>query len=314
MEIFLLVLVIVIIVALGGVVVYALRSSGQTAEQRAGTAAASPGRRPMPPVESFHVKGETASVVFRVPLGDSEAGSHLTELLAANAIEYVREKVEEGLPLEGVHRIAVSAMRGDQPEELSIVDLPEVGELPEEAPILQRDPDSHDPIAAVAAVVSDASVSTPSGRSETLEPVAEIVELSSPTEAHLRMMGVDPATMSLNELAVGFLEASGYSVNPARSGFSMPSVPADRLHMFSRGADSGVLAVVPHAPGEYPELDEKLLSEFAIAVAQANPKRAILISDKFSPYAMYERERRDKRLVFVTRERLQPFVDSFDLG
>jgi hypothetical protein len=127
-------------------------------------------------------------------------------------------------------------------------------------------------------------------------------------------MGVDPTTMSLDELAVGFLEASGYTVEPARSGFTMPSVPPELLYRFTRGSDSGVLAVVPHHPGEYPELDEKVLAEFSIAVAQANPRRAVLVSDKFGPYAMYERERRDKRVVFVTRERLQSYVDSFDLG
>lgn len=314
MEILIVVLVIVITLAIVGAAVFALRSSSQSATQRTESRASQGPRRPMPPVDSFHVRGETASVVFSVPLGDGPAGDHLTELLAANAVEFVREKVEDGLPLEGVHSIAVSAKRGDADELLTTVELPDVGELPDEAPILGRDPGSHDPIAAVAAVVADASVAAPSGRSDTLDPVAEIVELSSPTEAHLRVQGVDPGSMSLEDLAVGFLRAGGYTVEPARSGFSMSSVPADRRYSFSRAGDSGVLVVVPHTVGEYPELDEKILAEFSIAVASANPKRAILVTDKFSPYAMYERERRDPRLVFVTRERLQSFVDSFDLG
>lgn len=313
MQIVIVVLVVVIAIAIVGFAVYAVRSTSQSATQRVETTSTRR-RRPMPPVDSFHVRGDTASVVFSVPLGDGEAGGHLTDLLSANAIEYVREKVADGLPLEGVHRIAVSAMRADGPELLTTVDLPEVGELPEESPILARDPDSHDPIAAVAQVVADASVTAPTGRSDTLDPVARIVELSSPTEAHLRAMGVDPTSMELEDLAVGFLRASGYTVDPARSSFSMSSVPSDQLFAFSRGADSGVLAIVPHRSGEYPELDEKVLAEFSIAVAQASPKRAILVTDKFGPYAMYERERRDPRLVFVTRERLQSFVDSFDLG
>lgn len=313
MQIVIVVLVVVIAIAIVGIAIYALRSTSQSATQRI-ESASTRRRRPMPPVDSFHVRGETASVVFSVPLGDGPAGAHLTDLLAANAIEYVREKVADGLPLEGVHRIAVSAMRDGTPEQLTTVDLPEVGELPEASPILARDPDSHDPIAAVAQVVADSSVAAPAARSDTLEPVAQIVELSSPTEAHLRAMGVDASSMSLEDLAVGFLRASGYTVDPARSSFSMSSVDPDHLFAFSRGSDSGVLAVVPHRGDEYPELDEKLLAEFSIAVAQANPKRAILVTDKFGPYAMYERERRDPRLVFVTRERLQSFVDSFDLG
>ena len=51
-----------------------------------------------------------------------------------------------------------------------------------------------------------------------------------------------------------------------------------------------------------------------MGVAQTNPATAILVTDKFSPYSMYEREKRDSRLVFVTRERLQAFVDSFGLS
>ena len=314
MEILIVVLVIVITLAIVGVAAYALRSSGEAATQRVESRSTPSSRRPMPPVDSFHVRGETASVVFSVPLGDGEAGSHLTDLLAANAVEFVREKVEDGLPLEGVHSIAVSAKRGEADELLTTVELPEVGELPEEDPILSRSTDTHDPIAAVAAVVADTSVAAPASRSDTLDPVAQLVELSSPTEAHLRTMGVDPTTMDLEGLAVGFLRAGGYTVEPARSGFSMPSLGADQVFSFSRGGDTGVLAIVPHRAGDYPELDEKVLAEFSIAVAQANPKRAILVTDKFSPYAMYERERRDPRLVFVTRERLQSFVDSFELG
>ena len=91
----------------------------------------------------------------------------------------------------------------------------------------------------------------------------------------------------------------------------MSSVPRDDVMWITRDGIRSLLVIVRHTEGTYPELDESVLSEFAVAVAQANPSQAILVTDKFSPYAMYERERRDKRLVFVTRERLQAFVDSF---
>lgn len=312
MQVVIVILGIVIAVAIGGFAIYAVRSSGQIAEVQTGQPRTRE-RRPLPPVESFHVRGDTASVVFSVPLGDDQAGQHLTHLLEASAVEFVRDKVDAGLPLEDVHKIAVSAMRGPNSELLATVDLPSAGELPEPAPIVAHDPDSHDPIAAVQAVVSDETVSTPERRSDTPEPVARLVELSAPTEAHLRATGVDPDTMSLTDLAVGFLSASGYTVTPSRSGFSMPSLGPDSVFSFTRGADSGVLAIVAHTPGEYPELDESVIAQFSVAVSQANPRRAILITDKFGPYGIYERERRDPRLVFVTRERLQSFVDSFDL-
>ena len=38
-----------------------------------------------------------------------------------------------------------------------------------------------------------------------------------------------------------------------------------------------------------------------------------LVSDKFSPFEVYERERREPRIRFVTRERLQKFVDALSL-
>lgn len=314
MSVVVVILVVVIAIAIIGFAVIALRSVSQSAEQSASERTTPrQSSRPMPPVRDFHVRGETASVYFAVPLGEGAAGDHLTELLGANAVEYVRERVDSGLPLEGVHRIDVYAMRADTPERLTTVDLPDVGELPEEAAILRR-AESHDPIAAVQAVAADSSVAAPSGRGDTLEPVAAFLELPSPTEAHLRTVGVDTSSMSLHELAVGLLRVSGYQVDPGRAGFSMSSVGADDVYRFSRDADSGILVVIEHARGEYPELDEKVLSEFAVAVAQANPKRAMLVTDKFGPFAMYERERRDKRLVFVTRERLQAFTDSFGLA
>lgn len=307
-------LIIVIAIAIIGFAVFMLRSLGQTAEQAVDDrSAAGSVRRPRPTVQSFHVRGETASVVFLVPLGDSEAGQHLTDLLAANAVEYVREKVADGLPLEGVHRIDVSAMRGDHPEVLTTVDLPSVGELPSEAAILRTETTAHDPIAALQAVAQDSTVVAQARQGENLEPVSALVELSSPNEAHMRALGVDTSTMSLSELVVGLMTVNGYQVDPGPSGFKLGSAPDADVRRVARGSDMAVLVVVEHEPGSYPELDDQVLAQFAVAVAQVNPKRAIFVTDKFGPYAMYERERRDKRLIFVTRERLQGFVDSFGL-
>ena len=50
-----------------------------------------------------------------------------------------------------------------------------------------------------------------------------------------------------------------------------------------------------------------------MSVAEQSPQRAFLVTDKFGPYVMYEKERRDARVRFVTRERLQTFVDGFAL-
>jgi hypothetical protein len=41
--------------------------------------------------------------------------------------------------------------------------------------------------------------------------------------------------------------------------------------------------------------------------------RGLLISEKFAPFEIYDRERRDRRIRFVTRERLEGFIDALAL-
>lgn len=314
MNVVVAVLIAFLALAIVGIVFYAIRAAGQAVSDSADAPTGAP-TRPMPLVNAFHVKGDTAAVVFAVPLSSEEAGKHLTELLGASAVEYVRAKVADGLPLDGVEHISVSAMRGDEPAYLDTVDLPRVGQLPDEAAILRKGPSEHDPIAAVAAVAADSSVAAQSGRSDTLEPVSELVELSGPTEAHLRAIGVDTSNMTLDDLVLGLFRVSGYNIEVGRQGFTpMKSAPSANIYWANRSGASSLIIVVSHEEGSYPELDDQVLSEFAVGVAQLGPARAMLITDKFSPYSMYEREKRDKRTIFVTRERLQAFADSFALS
>ncbi|MCZ7532183.1 MAG: hypothetical protein M5U23_02035 [Acidimicrobiia bacterium] len=261
-----------------------------------------------PSVSRFHVSGETASAIFNVPLGESEAGQHLIDLLSLAAVEYVRSKSAEGLPLGGVHRIEVSALRGDQPEVIAVVELPSPGVLP--APV-DRVQIGGSLIAALNEVVADSSVSSKPSEGETLQPVASFVRLSGPTEARLRMVGVDTSTMSLAELTDGLLRAGGYTVSD--SDRVMATAPGASVHMATKPGERVTVVVFPHKEGDYPEIDEKVFGEVAVLAGQTDAQRVMLVSDKFGPYSMYERERRDKRLVFVTRERLQAFVDSFGM-
>jgi len=303
---------VVVAIAIAALLVVATKSFGQTARQSVAPAPTLP-QRPAPIVTDFHVQGDTARAVFSVPLGDAPAGEHLSELLSASAIEYVRTRKADGLPLDGVHHIEVSAMRGDDPEVVCTVDLPGAGELPDPRLNVLVELE-HDPIAHVASVVADTTVSTSTPDSKTLDPVSEFIELSGPTDAHLRSIGLDPSEMELKDLVIGLLRVGGYEVTVGRSGFSVGSDDKASIYGLQRGGQNTVLVIYPHVVGTYPELDEKILSEFAVGVAQINPDVAILVTDKYSPYAMYEREKRDKRLVFITRERLQAFVDSFGIS
>ena len=308
---------ILIVVVAVGIVVFVVNSMRRAAEgaERSVTAGSPVARRPMPMVTEFHVKGETATTLFAVPLGDVEAGQHLVDLLCAAAVEYVRDKQHEGLPLVDVHHIEVSAMRGSSAEVLCTVDLPDAGVLPDRNDKVLVEP-AHDPIAAVHEVVADASVGSQSDTGTALEPVAQAVELSGPTDAHLRSIGVDPATMDLKDLVLGLLRVSGYDVHVGRSGMSglvgISGGTAD-IYGLTRDGKSTMLAIMRHEEGSHPELDDSVLAKFAIENAQMNPDQAILVTDKYSPYSMYEREKRDSRYVYITRERLQAFVDSFGL-
>lgn len=302
----------VVAIAIVALVIVAVKSFGQSAQRSVAPAPTLP-QRPSPLVSDFHVKGDTARALFSVPLGDAPAGEHLTELLCASAVEYVRARKADGLPLDGVHHIEVSAMRGDEHEVVCTIDLPDAGELPDPRLNVLVELE-HDPIAQVAAVVADTTVATSPPATKTLEPVSEFIELSGPTEAHLRSIGLNPDDMSLEDLVVGLLRVSGYEVNVGRTGFSIGSVEKAAIFGLRRNGQNTVLVILEHVIGTHPELEEKLLSEFAVGVAQTNPDVAILVTDKYSPYAMYEREKRDKRLVFITRERLQAFVDSFGIS
>jgi hypothetical protein len=303
---------VVVAIAVAALLAAATKSFGQAAEQAVAAAPSLP-QRPSPLVTDFHVKGDTARAVFSVPLGDAPPGDHLTDILCSSAIEYIRAKKEDGLPLDGVHHIEVSAMRGRVPEVVCTVDLPDPGELPDPRLNVLVELE-HDPIAHVASVVADATVSTSAPETRELEPASEFIELSGPTEAHLRSIGVDPTDMSLKDLVIGLLRVSGYEVTVGRTGFSFGSDEKANIYGLQRGGQNTVLVVVEHVEGSYPELDERVFSEFAVGVAQVNPDVAILVTDMYGPYAMHEREKRDSRLVFITRERLQAFVDSFGIS
>lgn len=308
------ILIVIIAAAVIAVIAYLVRSVGEAGEQAVSSGAPIP-RRPKPIVNDFHVKGDTASAVFAVPLGDSEAGDHLIELLSASAVEYVRERMHDGLPLDGVRHIRVSAMRGQEPEVLGTVDLPDEGVLPDRdhKALVET---THDPIAAVHSVIADTTVGPPADGGATLESIAQSVALSGPTDAHLRSIGVDPATMDLNDLVLGLLRVSGYDVQVGRTGMSGLSGVRDGkadAYGLTRDGKSTLLVILNHDVASHPELEDSVLARFAVEMAQTNPDQAILVTDKYCPYTLYDREKRDKRCVYITRERLQAFVDSFGL-
>lgn len=311
------VIAVVIVIALAGALAYAFAMSAKSAGQGASDAvdrkkAAGTGL-PKPEVVDFHVAGDTAKTYFGVPLGDADAGQHLIDLLSLSAVEYLHQKQRSGLPLGGVEKIAIFATRNGEPVLVTTVDLPDTGELPDPAHMRVFEATSTDPVAELTAVVADSTVGSAPSSSGDIEPVASFVDLTGPTDASLRALGVDPASMSLDELARGLFTIGGYQLDSGAAGVNVDAPGATSFGATKPGSSVAVV-VLPHDEGSHPEVDEKVFTSIGIAAGQMNVDQVMLISDKFGPYSMYEREKRSSKTVFITRERLQAFVDSFGLG
>jgi hypothetical protein len=310
------IIAIIVLVAIVGIALVVRNSSAKS-----GAAESSPESKdasskhhfPQPVVNEFHVKGSVATTVYEVPLGDAPAGDHLVELLSAAAVEYLRGKQRDGFPLDDVATVEVSAMRGTTPELIGTVELPSIGTLPD--PMVVGAPISDaDPIGSVAEVVADSRVSAPSTGEGSLEPVASFVQITGPIEARLRSIGVDTGMMSLRDLSIGLMQIGGYELQVGRPGFRTGGLAEAEVYRTSRAGRTSTIVILPHTEGDYPEVEERQISELAVAASQVDTDQLILITDKYGPYSMYERERRTDKLVFITRERLQTFVDSFGLS
>jgi hypothetical protein len=310
------VFIIVAVVILAGAI-YAIKAVGKSgikATEEIGERQVGAAFSLRPEVTDFHVNGDTASIVFDVPLGDAEAGQHLVGLLSVASIEHVRELAANGLPLDGVARITVSAVRNGSPEQVAVVEFPEAGTLPAPADMSDLNTIEHDPIAVLAAVVADESVSSAPTSTSTLEPVSSFLELTGPCEARLRAVGVDTSTMSHSELCRGLMRIGGYVINDAVPQTRLATAPDAEVFSVTRSGQRIQIVVLSHVEGEYPEVDDRVLAELAVLTTQPNVDKVILVTDKFSPYSMYDRERRSDALIYVTWERLQAFVDSFGLS
>ncbi len=47
-----------------------------------------------------------------------------------------------------------------------------------------------------------------------------------------------------------------------------------------------------------------------IRFVSSGADRGLLFTDKYAPFMVYDKERREPRIRFISRERLQAFVDS----
>jgi len=268
-----------------------------------------------PILTDFHVRGDEAGIYYAVPLPPGEIDDHLRELMCHDASLVLHEKREHGLPIAQVTRATIFGLRGGKPAEVGVVELDEPGVIPEIiAPELTPHASvaGYDPLAHLGEQEFEIQPGVVGRESkEDLASFLDEIALTKSLEARLRAAGVDPTDVSLQDLSLSLLRIAGYEIIVDRMGMTLPDGGTAEAFTARKAGFGAMVVIVPHAPGQHPELSERVVNAFGIEVAQQNPQHAVLITDKFNPYVVYEKERSDPRCRFIGRERLQAFVDSF---
>ncbi|HEX6286101.1 MAG TPA: hypothetical protein VFZ80_01325 [Acidimicrobiia bacterium] len=259
------------------------------------------------PLESFHVVGDEARVTFDVPL-DDEDDEVLNDLLDGEAIEVVRQK-RHTLPIDDVKEIVVYAGR-EKRREVARHELPAPGELP--PPLLESGMSfsniAHDPFAAHFDEGADLGL-TPGTAvqvpEDELPPLVDELRIPKGLDRGLRALGTDPSALGGPEFVIALLRMFGYGVTEQAY---------DGSYMATKSGVSTYIETDTYRSGDYPELDEVVIRRFLANFGSSGADRGMLISDKYSPFLIHEIETNQPRVRFITRERVQRFIDSMALG
>lgn len=299
---------IIVLVAVVAAVIYIVRKGAQSNPVALGSQIAPvEAFRPGAQVAEFHVEGDAANVYFDVPLPEVE-DAVLEQLLLHEAVEVVREK-RHSLPIDQVTRVVAYGKSGTEYAKVGELGLETPGTLPPPAPppvvFKQAAPD---PLAAFSGGPDGpppgVATSVPE---EGVGPAGADLQLPAEIESGLRMQGVDPGSSSAGDVVLGLMRLGGFSVSP-------PTVNQGyEAYIATSATGRTFVCVDPLGDSEYPELDEPMINRFMVDFAQSGAEQGLLVSDKFGPFLVYEKERREPRVRFITRERLQQFVDSLAL-
>lgn len=260
---------------------------------------------PRPNVVGMNVSGTEAHVTFDVPLPEGD-DSVLAELLVGEAVEVVRER-RHSLDMTSIDTIVAFAGR-PMPSEVGRVSLPAAGELPEPstAPsMLSLSSIAEDPLSADIDWGADVDSGAVMSRGDELSPISSEIRIPKAIETGLRAQGIDPDSMSASELVRGTLSLVGYGVVQG---------PIEGTWYAEKGGSRTFIREVSHSKGDHPELEDDAISRFLFEFQSAGADRGLLVTDKFGPFSVYDKERREPRVRFLTRERLQKVVDSMALG
>jgi hypothetical protein len=292
------------VVVLGAIIFFLSRRSRTSPPTTAkGTVAVESGRM-RPAVAEFHVISGAARVHFEVPLPASGADQVLADLLGREAVEVVREK-RHTLPLGELERVVALGRRGSEWVEVATIGLETPGELPPPMlPELIPHAQHHefDPFARLLELPEHAPQAPARVSGERLEGLT--LRLPAQAEAALRTQGLDPATADSPTAVLALMRTAGYQVSETAPG----------TYRADRAGQRTFIRVVGHRPGEYPELEETEIRKFVVDFGSSGCARGLLLSEKWAPFEIHERERRDSRVRFITRERLQAFADALAIG
>jgi hypothetical protein len=262
---------------------------------------------PRPKVAEMHVVGDEARVTFDVPVPDQH-DDVLAELLTHEAVEVVREK-RHTLPMGDVNHVVALAGRGGEVREMGRRTLETPGTLPPASPTtsilalgtIAADPLEHQFEEHIEHVPQTSSPAP----EDALRPIGQELLIPRAVDTGLRAQGIDPDRMTAAELVTGMLSLVGYHVVPGS---------AEGTWMATKGSARTYISEDRYEPGGYPEVDEETIRRFLVEFQTAGADRGLLVSEKYAPFGVYEKERREPRVRFVTRERLQKMVDSLALS
>jgi hypothetical protein len=224
------------------------------------------------------------------------------------AVEVLRQK-RHSLPIDDVREIVVFAGR-DNVREVGRTKLPAPGELP--PPMLDSISFSHiarDPFAAPFDEDRIDHSTTYETRSDVpedeLPPLRQDLKIPKGLDRGLRALGTDPDELNGPEFVIALLRMFGYRITEQ-------AFPGS--YMAIKDSVSTYIATDSYEKGQYPEVDEAVIRRFIADFGSSSADRGMLISDKYAPFLIHEIEANQPKVRFVTRERIQRFIDSMALG
>lgn len=295
------VIVLVAIVVLVGVGLY-LRSRGGGVSQRSVAGAIATQASALTDVD-FKVAGTTAHVYFDTAVPDGGADDVLAALMGREAMRVFEEKSDH-LPLGEVKHVTAHGKRGESTVAVTTVDVAEPVPMDHmDAPSgdakRASDVETEDPLAALHAMEFGRSTGYRGGSDE-LPALSDELTIPAKVVDSVAGPGGTIAGMSLQNFITGLLRTSGYEVQ----------VGGDGTGTARKAGKTTFVQFVDHTPGSHPELDEGSVDAFVMKFMSSGADRGMLFTPKFGPYAIYEKERRNDKVKYMTRERLQAFVDS----